>query len=172
MLKWVPISSSRISSWPWESNLSFLQRKWILYYLSHQGSPTYLLSLIYGRLTQTDELGQAPALGFACAHVCVCVCVCVYFCVFCQHWVHMSLVESVFSSFTTLGTMIYCQTLGYLAHLHNLSGFWRHLTLYLLIKSIPTPKSVINRHLLNPPGVSTPSLITPVSIWVEPRKNL
>ena len=110
----------------------------------------------------------ARARVHASVHVCVCVCVCV----FCQHQVHIPLVESAFSSFTTLGIMIYCQTQSYLAHLHNLSGFWRQLTLYLLIKSIPTPKSVINRHLLSPPGVSTPSLITSVSVRVEPRKKL
>ena len=93
-------------------------RKWILYYLSHQGSPTYLLSLIYGRLTQTDEPGQAPALGFACAHVCVCVFVCIL---------------PTLSSYVFGGVRVLqfhhtwhhdlCQTRGYLAHLHNLSGF-------------------------------------------------
>ena len=112
---------------------------------------------------------SSPCSGFC---VRTCVSVCVYMCVFCQHRIHMPLVESAFSSFPTLGIMIYCQTQSYLAHLHNLSGFWRQLTLYLLIKSIPTPKSVINKHLLNPPGVSTPILITPVSIQVEPRKKL
>lgn len=84
----------------------------------------------------------------------------------------MLLVESALSSITPLGTIIYCRTQGYLTHLRSLTGLWRHLSLWLLAQFYFNSKNEINRPPWAPPGVSTPSIISPEAIWVEPRKKV
>lgn len=60
---------------------------------------------------------------------------------------------------------------GHLTHLYNLPSLLQHLNQATGIRPTSPSKIVINRHSLNPPGVSTPSIMTPILTGIEQRKK-